>query len=74
MDPQEHWGIHMADELAGTLEGHPSQDAGLEIFHCNVADVQVALTPEGTLKWQIESRLYDGLLTETCTSSQLPTV
>ncbi len=52
----------MADKLAGTLDGSPSQDAGLVIFICNAADVHAALTPAGKWQWQIGTKPYHGSL------------
>jgi hypothetical protein len=45
----EDWGIHKADELAGTLD-ETNQTTDLKTFHCNAEDVHAVLTLPGT--WQ----------------------
>lgn len=55
------WRIHMADAIAGTLEGPPGKES-IQVYHCDVNQIHVALTPPGTWQWQDDLTPFHGFL------------
>jgi hypothetical protein len=59
---EDDWGIHMADEIAGSADRPLGTEKSIRIFSCASTEIHAALTPQGTWQWQENGTPFHGSL------------